>query len=78
MTERFSNQTNPEYQIETPALTVTNLSVIFNDRGGSLHVLDRLTFSVPAEEFVCVLGPSGSGKSTLLRVLAGLLPPSEG
>jgi NitT/TauT family transport system ATP-binding protein len=25
-----------------------------------------------------VLGPSGSGKSTLLRILAGLLPPTEG
>src|SRR5690606_14053189 len=23
-------------------------------------------------------GPSGSGKSTLLRILAGLLPPTEG
>ena len=25
-----------------------------------------------------MLGPSGSGKSTLLRILAGLMPPSEG
>jgi NitT/TauT family transport system ATP-binding protein len=78
MSKRLNNRTNPEYLKETPALTVTNLSIVFNDRGGSLHVLDRLTFSVPAEEFVCVLGPSGSGKSTLLRVLAGLLPPSTG
>jgi len=28
--------------------------------------------------FVSVLGPSGCGKSTLLRIIAGLLPPSEG
>ncbi|GAA1845020.1 ABC transporter ATP-binding protein [Pseudonocardia ailaonensis] len=29
-------------------------------------------------EFVSVVGPSGCGKSTLLRVVAGLLPPTEG
>lgn len=61
-----------------PALEVNDLSVVFTDRGSSLHVLDKLSFSVSAQEFVCVLGPSGSGKSTLLRVLAGLLPPSHG
>ena len=27
---------------------------------------------------VAVTGPNGSGKSTLLRILAGLMPPSEG
>jgi NitT/TauT family transport system ATP-binding protein len=41
-------------------------------------VLDRISFSVSQQEFVCVLGPSGSGKSTLLRVLAGLLPATQG
>ena len=61
-----------------PALVVKELSVAFRDQNGSLHVLDELSFSVFPEEFVCVLGPSGSGKSTLLRVLAGLLPPSQG
>jgi NitT/TauT family transport system ATP-binding protein len=37
-----------------------------------------VSFSVWPQEFVCVLGPSGSGKSTLLRILAGLLPVTEG
>jgi len=40
--------------------------------------LDRVSFEVCPQEFVCVLGPSGSGKSTLLRILAGLLPPTSG
>jgi NitT/TauT family transport system ATP-binding protein len=40
--------------------------------------LADISFSVRTEEFVCILGPSGSGKSTLLRVLAGLLPPTQG
>ena len=38
----------------------------------------EIGFTVEAQQFVCILGPSGSGKSTLLRVLAGLLPPSQG
>lgn len=62
----------------TPMIAVQNLSVVFTDRNGRLHVLNDLSFSVRREEFVCVLGPSGSGKSTLLRVLAGLLPPTSG
>lgn len=67
--------------IETTAtamINVQNLSVLFTDRNGRLHVLDDISFAVRPEEFVCVLGPSGSGKSTLLRVLAGLLPPTRG
>ncbi|MBE9603820.1 ABC transporter ATP-binding protein [Acetobacteraceae bacterium H6797] len=29
-------------------------------------------------DFLSLLGPSGCGKSTLLRIMAGLVPPSEG
>lgn len=61
-----------------PILHVHDLSVVFPNGNGGLHVLDRISFSVHAEEFLCILGPSGSGKSTLLRILAGLLAPSEG
>ncbi len=61
-----------------PVLVVEELSTVFADGNGGLRALDRLSFSVCAEEFVCVLGPSGSGKTTLLRALAGLLPPSGG
>ena len=61
-----------------PVLRIEELSTVFPNGNGGLHALDRLSFSVQSEEFVCVLGPSGCGKSTLLRALAGLLPPTTG
>src|ERR1700751_5620731 len=41
-------------------------------------VLDHLDFALDDGESVAILGKSGSGKSTFLRILAGLVPPSEG
>jgi NitT/TauT family transport system ATP-binding protein len=61
-----------------PVLSARDLGFVFPDGNGGLHVLSDISFSVAAEEFVCVLGPSGSGKSTLLRILAGLLPATRG
>jgi NitT/TauT family transport system ATP-binding protein len=60
------------------ALQVKDLGVIFNDASGVVHALEDLTFSLPANAFVSLIGPSGSGKSTLLRVLAGLVLPTHG
>jgi NitT/TauT family transport system ATP-binding protein len=59
-------------------ISIQNLSAIFPNGNGGLHALENISFDIPAQQFVCVLGPSGSGKSTLLRILAGLLPPSQG
>src|SRR5438270_6741075 len=47
------------------------------DHHGRL-VLDRMDFNLGDNEIVAILGKSGSGKSTFLRILAGLVPPSEG
>jgi len=45
---------------------------------GRARVLDDVTFTIEAGEFVGIIGPNGSGKTTLLRLVLGLASPSAG
>jgi sulfonate transport system ATP-binding protein len=56
------------------SITVQGLSKFFGDK----QVLRRLDLTVPAGQFVAVIGRSGCGKSTLLRLLVGLDRPTGG
>lgn len=41
-------------------------------------LLEHLSFTVCAGDYLCIVGENGSGKSTLLKSLLGLLTPLEG
>lgn len=64
--------------MDIPILEACSLTAEFTGTETELRALGDVSFTVAAEEFVCVVGPSGCGKSTLLRLLGGLLHPTGG
>jgi zinc transport system ATP-binding protein len=60
--------------VGAPALQVDAVSFAYPRQA----VLDCVSLSVDAGEFVALVGPNGSGKSTLLRLALGLTRPQGG
>ena len=60
--------------MQHPALEINDLWFAY----GGPRVLDQVNLTLPAGEFLAVLGPNGGGKSTLLRLLLGLVRPGGG
>jgi NitT/TauT family transport system ATP-binding protein len=59
---------------DNAVIQLDNVSHAYGDR----LVLDGLTLSARAGEFIAIVGPSGAGKTTLLGLLAGYLTPTRG
>jgi NitT/TauT family transport system ATP-binding protein len=61
-------------------LDIAGLNKAYGDHNSDdrLVVLDNVGFTVPKNQFVCLLGPSGCGKTTLLRIVAGLTEADSG
>ncbi|WP_157218233.1 ABC transporter ATP-binding protein [Flavisphingomonas formosensis] len=59
-------------------LTVRGVCKRFEIDGRSVEVLSPTDLTLKAGEFGALIGPSGCGKSTLLRMIADILPPSDG
>jgi peptide/nickel transport system ATP-binding protein/oligopeptide transport system ATP-binding protein len=50
------------------------LKTVFKIRGGEVHAVNDVSFSLKAGELLGVVGESGSGKSVTMMSLLGLLP----
>ena len=60
-------------------LVSQDLNMIFDSpKGGTVHALKDINFTLKQGELLTVLGPSGCGKTTLLNIIAGFLRPTSG
>jgi NitT/TauT family transport system ATP-binding protein len=68
----------PAPDVARDMIAVRQLSKVYGGGAGAVPALRDIDFAVREGEFMSIVGPSGCGKSTLLKILAGLMPPSEG
>jgi putative ABC transport system ATP-binding protein len=59
-------------------IEVRNVNKWIQNGSRRVEILKGISLSIPAGQFVAIVGASGSGKSTLLGLLAGLDTPSSG
>ena len=55
-------------------IELTSLSKSF----GTFTAVRNLSFSIRAGDVLGLVGPNGAGKTTTLRIMAGIIPPTEG
>lgn len=55
-------------------ITCENVSLAYEN----VKVVDNLSFSLSAGDYLCIIGENGSGKSTLLKAILGLKPVKSG
>lgn len=62
-----------------PIVAIKNVNRRFKTpTGQTVSALQNISLDIYPGEFLSIIGPSGCGKSTLLRIIADLLPPSDG
>jgi zinc transport system ATP-binding protein len=63
-----------QYECTDAVVCVRDVSFAY----GTDRVLENISFCVPRECLVGIIGPNGGGKTTLLKLILGLLPPQQG
>ena len=59
-------------------IEVYGLTKTLRSGSATVEILKGIDLTIPAKQFVVIMGASGSGKSTLLGLLAGLDTPTQG
>ncbi|HRD46462.1 MAG TPA: ATP-binding cassette domain-containing protein, partial [Caulobacter sp.] len=59
-------------------LAVDGLSKVYRTPTGEHRLFEGLSFTLPRDGRLAVLGRNGQGKSTLIKILGGVTPPTSG
>lgn len=62
----------------TNVVDMQDVHKIYKIKGGEIHALRGVTFTIAEGEFVAIVGPSGSGKSTMINMMTGIDRPTQG
>ncbi|MEX0637083.1 MAG: ABC transporter ATP-binding protein, partial [Ferruginibacter sp.] len=62
--------------LDRPLLQVKNLSISFQQDGGSTSVANNISFDIHPGTLMAIVGESGSGKSVTALSILKLLPPT--
>lgn len=59
-------------------IKLENITKFYGSKLGKQYVFDNLSFEIPANHNIGILGANGAGKSTLFRLIAGSEYPNSG
>jgi NitT/TauT family transport system ATP-binding protein len=65
-------------QLPTTRVPAVQITQVTKRYGEGNPIIQDLSVTIAAGEFVSIIGPSGCGKSTLLKLVAGLSPITSG
>ena len=76
--DRVSRRFGPTYDAAARLTRRATSALGGTIRNETVHAVDTVSFAITRGEVVGLVGESGCGKSTIGRMVAGILPPSDG
>ena len=69
---------DPEILIDKETITSLSFNEVSFQYVDNEKIIDNITFNIPTDKVVGLIGTSGEGKTTLLRLIMSLIKPSTG
>lgn len=61
-----------------PYIQLKNIHKVYQTKDGPVTAVQDASFDIEETEFISIVGPSGCGKTTVLKMIAGLVPYTQG
>ncbi len=61
-----------------PFIRLQNVEKTYLTKDDYILAVDDVSFDIKEAEFIAIVGPSGCGKTTILKMVAGLVPYTQG